>query len=157
MGACHRNATRHFLGAITDVCSVVMTTQEVECWGLKRTLEWFDTLKHYNVILEKDCKPVVDDVNKNKLNLFEYDVILQECKTLFSYHNKFVFARRQANDSTHALARVALSSASRNVFDSIPHYIVTIIINEMPFCLSKRKYLPPPDQTKRQRNHEFEV
>lgn len=36
MGACLRNATRHFLGAITDVCNAVMITLEVECWGFEK-------------------------------------------------------------------------------------------------------------------------
>jgi len=78
----------------------------VECWGLKRTLKWLDTLEHHNVILEMNCKLVIDDNNKNKLNLFEYDVILQDCKTLFSHHYnyKVLFTRRQANDSAYALA-----------------------------------------------------
>jgi len=43
-----------------------------------------------------------------------------------------VFTRRQANGSSHALARKALSHASRNIFDVIPRCIATIIINEMP-------------------------
>jgi hypothetical protein len=57
-----------------------MFLNEAECLVLKRTLEWIVTLERYNVILEMDCKLVVDDINKNKLKLSEYDVILQDCK-----------------------------------------------------------------------------
>ena len=69
MGACLRNATGQFLGVILDVCSAVMIATKAECWRLNSTLEWLDKLEHHNVILEMDCRLVLDDVNKNKLNL----------------------------------------------------------------------------------------
>jgi ribonuclease HI len=83
-----------------------MFVNEAECLVLKRKLEWIVTLERYNAILEMDCKLVIDDINKNKLNLSEYDMILQDCKTFLSHHNnyKVVFTRRQENGSTHALA-----------------------------------------------------
>jgi len=45
-----------------------------------RTLEWLDVSEHNNVILEMDCKLVIDDVNKDKLNVSGYGVILPDCK-----------------------------------------------------------------------------
>jgi hypothetical protein len=55
-----------------------------------------------------------------------------------------VFTRRQANGSAHALARAALSHASRSTFDVIPSCIATIIINEMQsFLVSKKNMFTP--------------
>jgi hypothetical protein len=43
-----------------------------------------------------------------------------------------VFAGRQVNGISHALARATLSYASSNIFYVIRNYIAIIIINEMP-------------------------
>jgi len=77
---------------------------------------------------------VVDDVHNSKMNLSEYGSIIQNCRTLLDHYNNFVvvFTRRQANGSTHALAREALSHASRSAFDVISFCIATIIMNEIP-------------------------
>jgi len=58
-------------------------------------------------VLEKDCKMMVDDVNKDKSNHLEYGVILSDYKTLPMNHNnyKVVLSRRQKNRSVHALTR----------------------------------------------------
>jgi hypothetical protein len=73
---------------------------------------------------------VVDDVHKPKPNRSEYGSIMLSCRTLFSSYSNFivVFAMRQANGSTHALARAPLSYASCVSFDVIPHCIATIIL-----------------------------
>lgn len=106
-----------------------MIATKAECWRLNSTLEWLDNSEHHNDILEMDCRLVLDDANKDKLNLSQYGVILQDYKTLLSRHNnyKIVFTKRQANGSTYALTRAALSYASCNIF----YLIQRCIANEM--------------------------
>jgi hypothetical protein len=76
---------------------------------------------------------VVDEVHKYKSNRSEYGSIIRNCRTLLSNYSDFVvgFARRQANGSAHALAKAALSHASRITFNFIPHCITSIIMNGM--------------------------
>ncbi|GAU39993.1 hypothetical protein TSUD_211140 [Trifolium subterraneum] len=54
-------------------------------------------------------------------------------RTMLSNHSDFIvaFTKRQANGSAHALARAALSHASRATFDVISSCITTIIMNEL--------------------------
>jgi hypothetical protein len=53
---------------------------------------------------------------------------------MLSIHSNYVvtFTRREANGSTHALARAALFHASRTTFNYIPICIATLIMNEIP-------------------------
>jgi hypothetical protein len=123
-----------FVAALTTYCEAVMTIAEGEAWGLYQGIQWISSLGYHNVIFELDCKMVVDDVHNSKMNLSEYGSIIQNCRTLLDHYNDFVvvFTRRQANGSAHALAREALSHASRSTFDVIPFCIATIIMNETP-------------------------
>jgi len=134
MGACLRDEKGTFVAALTTYCEAVMTVAEGEAWGLYQGIQWISSLGYHNVIFELDCKMVVDDVHNSKMNLSEYGSIIQNCRTLLDHYNDFVvvFTRRQANGSAHALAREALSHASRSTFDVIPFCIATIIMNETP-------------------------
>jgi ribonuclease HI len=134
MGACLRDDKGNFILAMTTHENVVMTAQEAEAWSLYQGIQWVANLGYNKVIFELDCKIVVDDVNKMSINQSEYGSIIQNCRTLLHHYNNFivVFARRQANGSAHALARAALSHASRSTFNVIPNCIATIVMNEMP-------------------------
>jgi hypothetical protein len=60
------------------------------------------------------------------VQLFE---IVEPC---FFTITTIVFVRCQANGSVHALARAALSHASRSTFNVTPNCIATIVMNEIP-------------------------
>jgi len=134
MGACFRDEKGTFVAALTTYCEAVTIIEEGEAWVLYQGIQWISSLGYHNVIFELDSKMVVDDVLNSKMNLFEYGSIIEKCKTLLDHYNDFVvvFTRRQANGSAHALAREALSLASRSTFDVIPFCITTIIMNETP-------------------------
>jgi len=55
------------------------------------------------------------------MNHSEYGLIVKNCRSLLQNFNnhEIVFTRRQANGSAHALARAALSHASRNIFNEM--------------------------------------
>ncbi|KAK2448162.1 hypothetical protein QL285_007458 [Trifolium repens] len=134
MGACLRNESGGFIAAFSCHDNGMYTAAEAEAWGLCKGIEWIAQFGHNKVIFEMDCKMVVDDVHKYRPNRSEYGSLIRHCRTLLSNYSDFVvgFARRQANGSAHALAKAALSHASRITFDFIPHCITTIIMNEMP-------------------------
>jgi hypothetical protein len=77
---------------------------------------------------------VVDNINSSKDNHSGYGLLIEDCKSMLSTHSNYVvaFTRRQANGSAHALARAALSHASRITFNYIPNCILTLIMNEKP-------------------------
>jgi hypothetical protein len=89
---------------------------------------------YQHLVMEMVCKLVIEDVHNGKENRSEYGMTLQNCREFLKNHNnyKVVFARRQAKGSGHALARAAISYASRIIFYVILNCIATIIINEMP-------------------------
>jgi hypothetical protein len=134
MRVCLRDEKGTFVAAMTIYCEDVMTIAEGEAWGLYQDIQWISSLGYHRVIFELDCKMVVEDVHNSKINLFEYGSIIQNCRTLFDHYNDFVivFTRSQANGSAHALARAALSLASRRTFDVILFCIAPIIMNETP-------------------------
>ena len=134
MGACLRDELGGFIAAFSCHDNGMYTAAEAEAWGLCKGIEWIAQLGYNKVIFEMDCKMVVDDVHKYKPNRSEYGSIIRNCRTLLSNYSDFVvgFARRQANGSAHALAKAALSHASRITFNFIPHCITNIIMNETP-------------------------
>jgi hypothetical protein len=72
-------------------------------------MDSFVGLGYNKVIFELDCKMVVDDVHTDKPNRSEYGSLIVNCRTLLSSYPDYVvvFARRQANDRVHVLARPA--------------------------------------------------
>jgi hypothetical protein len=135
MGACLRDEKGRFIAAMTTNTDAVMTAAEGEAWGLYQGIKWITSSGYHKVVFELDCsKMVVDDIHNNYPNHSEYGSIIQDCKNIYLISNNdfvVVFTTRQANGSAHALARAAISHASRSTFDVIPNYIATIIINEM--------------------------
>jgi hypothetical protein len=96
-------------------------------------ISWLQDLGFSNVVIELDCKLVVDGI-RGKLNfLTEFGTMLFACKaSLSSLSNvRISFIRRQANNVAHLLARVALLFASREEFDYIPSCIEVTLMNEM--------------------------
>jgi hypothetical protein len=89
-------------------------------------------LGYRNVIFELDCKMLVDDIDSSKNNYSEYDLLIIDCKSMFSIHSNYIvaFIRRQTNSSVHALARATLTHISRTIFNYIPNYIATLIMNK---------------------------
>ncbi|KAK2386904.1 hypothetical protein QL285_060742 [Trifolium repens] len=134
MGACVRNAEGQFITAMSTHINAVMTPTEAEAWALQQGILWMAMLGYRKVIFELDCKTVVDDINSSKDNHSEYGLLIVDCKSMLFTHSNYVvtFTRRQANGSAHALARAALSHASRITFDYIPICIATLIMNEIP-------------------------
>jgi hypothetical protein len=84
-----RDATSHFLRAISDVYHHAMAAAVSEAWGFLQNLKCIESLDDHNVIFELNCKMVDDDVHTNKLNLSEHGSNIQECKTFLHRKDPF--------------------------------------------------------------------
>ncbi|PNX71848.1 hypothetical protein L195_g027734 [Trifolium pratense] len=64
MGACIRNERGNFVAAFPSFRYGIFTP--AEAWGLLQDLEWLATLGYSKVVIEMDCKMVVNDVKHYK-------------------------------------------------------------------------------------------
>ncbi|KAK2379967.1 thioredoxin family protein [Trifolium repens] len=133
MRACVRNAEGQFIIAMSTHINAVMTPTEAEAWALQQGILWMAMLGYRKVIFELDCKTVVDDINSSKDN-HSKGLLIVECKSMLFTHSNYVvtFTMRQTNGNSHALARAALSHASRTTLDYILICIATLIMIEIP-------------------------
>jgi ribonuclease HI len=115
---------------ISPLCNVSLG----EALGLFHAINWVRELQLERVDFALDSKIVVDYFNKGGNDMTEFGDVLKECKSRFNlyFQNSSVeFNRRQANAVAHALARVALSLASSNIFVDVPTCIQYLVMNEM--------------------------
>ena len=133
VGACLRDGTGQFKKVFSTWCSFFMAAGEGEAWGLLQTLKWFMSMDLDCVIIEMDCKRVVDDLHNSKLDRSEYGLTISQCRTLLSLKKQLqsCVTRQQANGSAHALAQSSINYAIHKTFTSIPYCIWNIIMNEM--------------------------
>ena len=83
--------------------------------------------------IEFDCKPVVDNIVDSSKNESEFGNIIAICRIMLQQHPNFKisFVRRQANCVAHSLVKAPKLYVCHQVFDLIPSYISTIVINEI--------------------------
>lgn len=104
---------------------------EGEAWALLLiTLQWLLTNGFEKVIIEFDCKLVLDALHPSKTNHSEFGFIIKKCKNILSFFS-YLFVRRQANSVAHALARASKFYATSYVFNSVLDCISSLVINEM--------------------------
>jgi ribonuclease HI len=118
VGMCLRDDKGNFIRAQTTWNHDNPLPQEAEVWGLKMVISWLQDLGFSNVVIELDCKLVVDGI-RGKLNfLTEFGTMLFACKaSLSSLSNvRIRFIRRQANNIAHLLARASLSLIVAKIF-----------------------------------------
>jgi hypothetical protein len=80
-------------------------------------LQWIASHRYQHMIIEFYCKHLMNDVCIDKLNSYEYGLIVQNCKTFLKNHNnyKVVFIRRQANKNAYIIQRY-LSQVETGIF-----------------------------------------
>ena len=89
---------------------------EAEAMWLLEATNWINQLGFHNIILELECKHVVDCYNSASSNTTEFDLILKKCKRILSNINNHMICltKRQANYVTHTLARMPELFDERN-------------------------------------------
>ena len=97
------------VGAFTRTTSGCPAPNEVEAHALREALHWIIQLQLGNIIVETDCKSVVDAFHSHKADLSEFGCLIADCRRLASFVENLTlsFAKRQANSAAHALARAA--------------------------------------------------
>jgi hypothetical protein len=62
----------------------------------------------------------------------EFSLLISNIKNVMSQNPNFVvkFIKRQANMVAHTIARAAISWPSRYIFESLPHCISSLLLNE---------------------------
>lgn len=104
--------------------------QEVEAKGVMEGIKWLSELDLRRVIIELDCKAVMDDIRGVCNFVTEFDSILSSCNSLLSNLQNYIvsFIRRQANIVAHNLARASRQYANSQIFDCSPICITTLIL-----------------------------
>jgi ribonuclease HI len=134
LGMCIRDDEGRFVIAKTMWISPLCNVSLGEALGLFHAINWVRELQLERVDFALDSKIVVDYFNKGGNDMTEFGDVLKECKSRFNlyFQNSSVeFNRRQANAVAHALARVAPSLASSNIFVDVPTCIQYLVMNEM--------------------------
>lgn len=104
-----------------------------EALGLLYALKWVGELNFQQVIVESDCKVIVDKLQQDNFDHTELGVILKECRHVLDLFPFFrvVFVSRKANTVAHVLASKGLSMDVTQTYHLPPPYIVETIMNEM--------------------------
>jgi len=132
-GFCFRDSSGQFVTGMSNYSHSATSPPEAEALGLFEAIQFAIDRDMTSVIFETDCKLVVDLVYSPIVPQNEIGDIITSCKHLMSVHNSYVVrhTRRQANRVAHSIARASLSHPSPYIFDYVPDYLYSIIINEM--------------------------
>jgi len=74
VGMCIRNSQGHFIRALTKWLNGSHPLVEAEAIGLREAIIWLGELGLSRVLIELDCKLVVDDISDSIINHFEFDI-----------------------------------------------------------------------------------
>ncbi|CAJ2662610.1 unnamed protein product [Trifolium pratense] len=110
-------------------CSIV----EGESLALLEAMKAMEHRRLTHVIFETDSKSVIDAIHNLHVGSSEFSATICNIKHIMLLNQNFVvkFVKRQANMVAHTLARAAISWASCNIFDMLPHCITTLLLNEI--------------------------
>jgi len=130
---CLRNAHDHFLKALTKWYDYIPSPLEAETLGLKEAMLWLVELGLSNVKIELDCKLVVDCIVDRFKNQSKFGNIMSICRSLLDQYPNFKisYIRRRTNFVVHTLVMVLKLYVRHHIFDLIPSYITSIVMNEI--------------------------
>jgi len=133
IGMCIQNSRGHFLKAATCWHEGNPPPQEAEAIGFCDAISWLGRLGLSKVLIELDCKLVVDSIVDRNTKQAEFGSIISDCQALLQQHPNFKisFARRQANFVAHTLAGASRLHARHQQFDLIPSCIETLLRSEI--------------------------
>ena len=97
---------------------------ETEAMALCIALTWIRELSLCNVILESDCKAMVDAFHSSHLDYSKFGYLVSRCRSLASLieNVSIIFVKRQTNMVDHTLARAAYSFASLSFWLEAPPF-----------------------------------
>lgn len=88
------------------------------------------SLQLSSVYFEMDAKLVVDAILRSEEDTKEFESIIDTCRVLLNSNGSYElsFARRQANQPAHVLARVTSSYASPNDWHFVSDFLLSTLI-----------------------------
>nr|KYP35971.1 Putative ribonuclease H protein At1g65750 family [Cajanus cajan] len=128
-----RDDLGRFKAATTGWYNGSLPPNEAEAMACLEAITWLANSHYEKVLIELDCKKVVDDLYDSTSLFSEYGRLSYKGRSLLALHKNLEvrFVRRQANHVARTLARVSRLYASPHYFDFIPTCIATSIMNEM--------------------------
>lgn len=102
---CIRNSQGLFIKALSRWFECTPPPLEAEALGLKEAILWLGELGLSNVLIELDCKLVVDSIVDGTKNQSEFGNIMSTCRSLLTHFPNFKisFAMRQSNYVVYTL------------------------------------------------------
>ncbi|VFR02953.1 unnamed protein product [Cuscuta campestris] len=130
LGFIVRDYEGRFVAAISIKCRGSFGPREAEAIAVKEALSWIKSKGWKQVLVETDCKEVVDSLNSTIMDWSYFNSIIEDCKRLqmlCAGDLNFCFTPRSGNEAAHLLAR---SSCNDDVvgewFDTPPNFIPLI-------------------------------
>ncbi|XVE64092.1 hypothetical protein DITRI_Ditri07aG0073500 [Diplodiscus trichospermus] len=98
-----------------------------EAIGVKQVLSWIAEQDIQGVIVETDCKMVVDALNSDDCDLSEFGCIFRASKQLLLSGNRVSirFMKRLVNEVANTIARAACCHTSPYVWWEAPDFIAS--------------------------------
>ncbi|VFR03295.1 unnamed protein product [Cuscuta campestris] len=125
-----RDYEGRFVAAKSIKCRGSFGPREAEAIAVKEALSWIKSKGWKQVLVETDCKEVVDSLNSTIMDWSYFNSIIEDCKRLqmlCAGDLNFCFTPRSGNEAAHLLAR---SSCNDDVvgewFDTPPNFIPLI-------------------------------
>ena len=120
VGCAIRDDSGCLVQAFTRTTLGCPTPNEVEA------LHWIIQFQLGNIIVETDCKNVVDAFHSHKVNLSEFGCLIADCRRLAPFVENLTlsFAKRQANSAAHALVMATQFHASPSSWLKAPTFLV---------------------------------
>ncbi|KHN31016.1 hypothetical protein glysoja_020314, partial [Glycine soja] len=108
-----------FISVMSSWFSGIPSPLEAEARSLQLALDWQSSQKQNNLILETDCKQIINCIKAKKFQNNEVGDILRNCvEKISTFQNCIVqFVTQQANQVVHSLARASRSFACLQLFD----------------------------------------
>lgn len=115
-GVCVRNSVDHFVVALTKTSPATMTVLKGEPSVVWYAILCLIHLNLFSLVIETNCKMVVDQIRNKGEDMFESGMILS-----------LKFARREAYRYAHVLAKNSIQLGQHFSLYETPHYIEYIV------------------------------
>ena len=131
VGCVIRNNNECLVQTFNHTTSGCPAPNEVEAHAVIEALHWIIQFQLGNIIVETNCKSVVDAFHSHKADLPEFCCLIADCRRLASFVENLIlsFAKRQANSVAHALARAAQFHASPSSWLKAPTFLDALTTN----------------------------
>ncbi|VFQ65841.1 unnamed protein product [Cuscuta campestris] len=108
LGFIVRDYEGRFVAAKSIKCRGSFGPREAEAIAVKEALSWIKSKGWKQVLVETDCKEVVDSLNSTIMDWSYFNSIIEDCKRLqmlCAGDLNFCFTPRSGNEAAHLLAR----------------------------------------------------